>query len=71
MSLEDGMEALVSRHTKGQEEEAQTALLGDRGGSTHANEKIGHFKVDVMWQCIDEINRVEAEAKQHGTKPKS
>ena len=24
-----------------------------------------------MWQCIAEINRVEAEAKQHGTKLKS
>ena len=37
--------------------------LGDRGGSTHANQKIGHFKAYVMRQCIEEINRVEAEAK--------
>ena len=44
---------------------------GDRGGSTHANQKIGLFQVDVMWQCIAEINRVEAEAKRHGMKPKS
>ena len=36
---------------------------GDHGGRTHVNEKIGHFKADVMRQCIDEINRVEAEAK--------
>ena len=36
---------------------------GDRGGSTHFKQKIGQFKVDVMRQCIDEINRVEAEAK--------
>ena len=44
---------------------------GDRGGSTHANQRIGLFQADVMWQCIAEINRVEAEAKQHGTKLKS
>ena len=39
---------------------------GDRGGSTHAHQKISLFKADVMWQCIDEINRVQAEAKRHG-----
>ena len=44
---------------------------GDRGGSTHFKQKIGQFKADVMQQCIDEINRVEAEAKQHGKKLKS
>ena len=44
---------------------------GNRGGSTHANQKIGRFKANVMQQCIDEINRVEAEAKRHGMKPKS
>ena len=44
---------------------------GDRGGSTHENKRIGLFQVDVMRQCIAEINRVEAEAKQHGTKLKS
>ena len=43
---------------------------GECGGSTHANQKIGQFK-DVMWQCINEMIRVEAEAKQHGKKPKS
>ena len=44
---------------------------GDRGGSTHVNQRIGLFQVDVMWQCIAEINRVEAETKQYGTRPKS
>ena len=44
---------------------------GNHGCSTHVNQKVGHFKADVMWQCINEINRVEAEAKQHGAKPKS
>ena len=44
---------------------------GNHGGSTHFKQKIGQFKADVMWQCIDEINRVEAEAKQHGKKLKS
>ena len=56
---------------KDQKKKPKPPSLGDRGGSTHANEKIGCFKADVMLQCIDEINRVEAEAKQHGMKPKS
>ena len=44
---------------------------GDCGRSMHAKQKIGLFQVEVMMKCIVEINKVEAEAKQHGTKPKS
>ena len=51
----------MSRHTKGQEEKAQTTLLRGPWGK-HA---------EVMMKCIAEINKVEAEAKQHGMKLKS
>ena len=44
---------------------------GDCGGSTHKKQKIGLFEVEIMMKCIAEINKEEAEAKQHGTKPKS
>ena len=63
MSLEDGMEASLSGHTEGQEEKAQTAFLGDHGGSTHAKQKIGLFDVEIMIKCIAEMNKEEAEAK--------
>ena len=43
---------------------------GDRGGSTHAKQKIGLFQVEVMMKCIAEIHKVEADAKRHGKKPK-
>ena len=56
---------------EGQEKKPKLPSSGDRGGSTHANQKIGLFKADVMRQCINKLNRVEAEAKRHGTKPKS
>ena len=44
---------------------------GDRGGSTHAKQKIGLFQAEVMMKCIAEIHKVEADAKRHGKKPKS
>ena len=44
---------------------------GDRGGSTHAKQKIGLFQVEVMMKCIAEIHKVKADAKRHGKKPKS
>ena len=44
---------------------------GNHGGSTHKKQKIRLFQEEVMRKCIAEINKVEAEAKQHGTKPKS
>ena len=44
---------------------------GDRGGSTHAKQRIGLFEAEVMRKCIAEIHKVEADAKQHGKKPKS
>ena len=56
---------------KDKKQQPKLPSSGDCGGSTHANQRIGLFQVDVMWQCIAEINRVEAEAKQHGTKLKS
>ena len=37
--------------------------LGNSGGSTHANQKIGLFQAKVMRKCIAEIHKVEAEAK--------
>ena len=45
--------------------------LGDCGGSTYAKQKIGLFQAEIMMKCIAEINKVEAKAKRHGTKPKS
>ena len=45
--------------------------LGYHGGSTHANQKIGLFDATNMEKCIAEIQRVEVEAKWHGTKPQS
>ena len=57
MSLEDGMQALLSGHTEGQEETAQTASSGVRGGSTHAKQKIGLFKAEAMRKCIAEIHK--------------
>ena len=36
---------------------------GDRGGSMHANQKIGLFQAEVMRKCIAKIHKVEAEAK--------
>ena len=45
--------------------------LGDHGGSTHVNQKIGLFEATVMTKCIAEIKRVEADTKRHGTQPKS
>ena len=42
----------------------------DCGGSTHAKQKIGLFKAEVMRKCIAEIHKVEADAKLHETKPK-
>ena len=63
MSLEDGTQASLSRHTEGQEEKTQTASSGDRDGSTHAKQKIGLFQVEAMRKCIVEIHKVEADAK--------
>ena len=71
MSLEDGTEALMSGHTKGQEEKSKTAFLGVPWGKHHVNQKIGLFDATDMEKCIAEIQRVEVEAKWHGTKPKS
>ena len=71
MSLEDGTQASLSRHTEGQEETAQTASSGDHGGSTHAKQKIGLFKAEAMRKCIAEIHKVEADAKRHGIWPTS
>ena len=45
--------------------------LGNHGGSTHANQKIGLFQAEVMRKCIAKIHKVEAEAKRLGRKPKS
>ena len=44
---------------------------GDRGRSTHVNERIGLFEATVMEKCIAEIKRVEADTKRHGTQPLS
>ena len=44
---------------------------GNHGGSTHKKQKIRLFQAEVMRKCIAEINKVEAEAKRHGMKPKS
>ena len=63
MSLEDGTQASLSGHTKGQEETAQLPSSRDRGGSTHAKQKIGLFQVEAMIKCIAEIHKVEADAK--------
>ena len=43
---------------------------GDRGGSTHQDMNIGLFKAEVMQACIDEIKRVEGEARLKNEKPK-
>ena len=45
--------------------------MGDHGGSMHKKQKIGLFQAVIMMKCIAEINKVEAEAKQNGMKPKS
>ena len=65
------MQASLSGHTEGQEETAQTASSGDRGGSTHTKPKIGLLKAEAMRKCIAEIHEVEADAKRHGISPTS
>ena len=71
MSLEDGKEAMVSRHTKDKKKKPKPPSSGDRCGSTHAKQKIELFQATVMMNCIAGIKRVEADAKRHGTKPLS
>ena len=62
MSLEDGMEAQCPDTPK-DEKKPKPSFLGDRGGSMHANQKIGLFEVTVMMKCLVEIKRVEVDTK--------
>ena len=47
-----------------------TKRHGDQGGSTHHNKNISLFKAEVIQVCINEINRVEGEARLNNKKPK-
>ena len=54
---------------KDKKKQPNSPSSGDRGGSTHAKQKIGLFQVEAMRKCIVEIHKVEADAKRHGTQP--
>ena len=58
---------------KKKDEKAKSTPDGEKleGGSSHYKRNIGNFTGDVMAACIAEIKRVEAEAKRHGTVPRS
>ena len=56
---------------KDKKKKPKLSSLGDHGGSMHANQRTELFEVTNMMNCIAEIKRVDAEAKQDGTKLKS